>query len=221
LSAPGTYTATVPLAHLTSQLVITAGATTPKAGTFEFSDVGDYGDWVIQGRAIAMQVASSVSNHAGYVLVGRITDAGITGYVGVPGYGQVTWSATRNTAPSAARAQFARTAAATAAADVQPPGTAAGTYTTEFPDVPLSDTLTLTHDQFSTRSGHFVFVGLVDTGNWVQMGKHIAFGVSTGEDAGVTMIATRTTTGLDSVASPGMYIQPGSGVFHWYGTKTS
>ena len=219
-SAAGTYTATVPLAHITSKLVITAGATTPNAGTFEFVDIGDYGNWVIQGRAIAMQVASSVSGHAGYVLVGKATDAGITGYVGVPGYGEITWQATRDsstTSTAAARRSLARTAAA----EAQPPGNASGTYTAQFPDVPLSDTLTLTHDKYSTRSGSLVFVDLADTGNWVQMGKHIAFGVSTGQDAGVTMIATRTTTGLDSAASPGLYLQPSSGVFAWYATKTS
>ena len=218
-SAAGSYEATVPDAHMSSHLVITAGATTPNAGTFAFTDVGDYGDWVFQGRTIAMQIASSVSGHEGIVLIGRVTHEGITGWLGVPSYGQITWSATRDAASSAARARVARSAARLAAE--QPPGNAAGTYTAVFPTVPLSDTLTLTHDRLSTRSGSLVFVDLQDTGNWVQMGKHIALGVSTGQDAGVTMIATRTATGLDSAESPGIYVQPSSGVYPWYGTKTS
>jgi hypothetical protein len=220
-TAAGTYEATVPIARLNSQLVITPGATTPNAGTFEFVDIGDYGDWVIQGHAIAMQVASSVSGHAGVVLVGQVSPAGtITGYVGIPGFGEVTWSAVRDTATPAARARVAASMRS-AAAESQRPGNAFGTYTAEFPSVPLSDTLNLVHDPFSTRSGHLTFVDLADTGNWVQMGKHIAIGVATGQDAGVTMIATRTTSGLDTAASPGIYIQPSSGVFAWYATKTS
>ena len=79
----------------------------------------------------------------------------------------------------------------------------------------------LTNDHFSTRSGHFSLVALADTGNWVQMGKHVALGISVGDDAGVTMIGTRTPSGFDGAGSPGKYLQPTSGVFDWYATKTS
>ena len=93
--AAGTYEATVPAAHVSSRLVLTEGPEAPNSGTFEFTDIGDYGNWVMQGRVVAMQIAASQSGHAGIVLIGHVTHDGIDGWVGVPGYGQITWSATR------------------------------------------------------------------------------------------------------------------------------
>jgi hypothetical protein len=96
-----------------------------------------------------------------------------------------------------------------------------GTYTTFFPGLTLTDTLVLEHDRHSLLSGRLNFVTLQDTGNWVQMGKHIALGVSTGPDAGVTMVGTRTPSGISSAEDPGVYVQPGSGVFQWYRSEAS
>jgi hypothetical protein len=88
-----------------------------------------------------------------------------------------------------------------------------------FPGLTLTDTLVVEHDRHSVLSGRLNFVTLQDTGNWVQMGKHIALGVSTGPDAGVTMVGTRTPSGISSAEDPGVYVQPGSGVFQWYAVR--
>jgi hypothetical protein len=69
------------------------------------------------------------------------------------------------------------------------------------------------------KSGSLTFVDLADTGTWVQMGKHIALGIADGPDGGVTMIGTRTDSGISSVEHPGVYTQPSSGVFQWYAVK--
>ena len=190
--AEGTYEASFPIAGLTSQLVITAGATSKRVGTFEFVAFGDFGDWVISGHTIAMQVASSTMGHEGFVLIGHVTDAGIVGKFDVPGWDQFNWTATRDGAPSAI-----------------------------FPGLTLTDTLNLGHDLLSNLSGSLTFVNLADTGNWVQMGKHIALGVSVGPDAGVTMVGTRSPTGISSAAAPGLYDQPSTGLFQWYATSNA
>jgi hypothetical protein len=219
-SAAGTYDASVPAARMNSRLVITVGPEGPNAGTFEFTDIGDYGNWITQSHTIAMMIVSSESGHAGIVLIGHVTTSGITGWVGVPRYGQITWSATREDAPPSAAARVASATKALAAQ--QPPGNASGTYDAQFPQGPtFSDTLVLNHDRYSTRSGNFTLVALADTGNWVQMGKHVALGISQGVDAGVTMLGLRTTTGFNSATAPGRYLQPTSGIYDWYATKTS
>jgi hypothetical protein len=216
VGAAGTYAATFPLTHQSSPLVITAMAASTQGGTFEFVDFGDYGDWVIQGRTIAMQIASSTMHHEGIVLIGHVTDAGIVGKFGVKGLGSFSWSAPRTgDAPASAPRAAAKV---TPLADGTPTGLA-GTYTALFPGLTLQDTLTLAHDRFSLLSGTLTFVTLEDTGNWVQMGKHIAIGVATGIDAGVTMVGARTPSGISSVSKPGVYVAPASGVFEWYATK--
>jgi hypothetical protein len=53
------------------------------------------------------------------------------------------------------------------------------------------------------------------------MGKHVALGVSVGPDAGVTMVGTRTPTGISSAAKPGLYDQPSTGLFEWYATRNA
>lgn len=217
--AEGTYEASFPIAGLTSQLVINAGATSTSVGTFEFVAFGDFGDWVISGRTIAMQVASSTMGHEGFVLIGHVTNAGIVGKFGVPGWGQFDWNATRDGAPAASRAALAAEVAA--ATPAVPLTGLSGSYTAIFPGLTLTDTLNLGHDLFSTLSGSLTFVNLGDTGNWVQMGKHIALGVSVGPDAGVTMVGTRTPTGISSAAAPGFYDQPSTGLFEWYATRNA
>ena len=162
-----------------------------------------------------MQVASSVSHHEGIVLIGKVGDAGITGKFGVKGLGAFSWSATRTAPPAAGAARAARVVPHTTPV----PKGLAGSYTTYFPGLTLTDTLKLTHDLLSVKSGSLTFVSLADTGNWVQMGKHIALGVASGPDGGVTMVGTRTPTGISSVEHPGVYVQPSSGVFQWYAVK--
>jgi hypothetical protein len=220
-SAAGTYDASVPAAHMDSQLVITEGPEAPNSGTFVFTDIGDYGNWIMQGRTISMMIVSSEQDHAGIVLIGHVTHDGINGWVGVPRFGQITWEATRNDAPSGAATRVASAMKTLAAADQQPPGTAPGTYDVQFPQGPtFSDTLVLTPERYSSRAGQFSLVNLADTGNWVQMGRHLAIGISQGADAGVTMIGTRTASGFDSAEKPGKYFAPTSGIFDWYATKT-
>jgi hypothetical protein len=220
--AEGTYVASIPIASLTSRLVITAGATSKRVGTFEFVDFGDYGDWVIAGRTIALQVASSVMGHEGFVMIGHVSKAGIVGKFSVPGWGPFDWNATRDGATAAGRAALAAEIAAAAAPS--PAGSLlglSGSYTAFFPGLTLTDTLNLVPDAFSTQSGSLTFVDLVDTGNWVQMGKHVALGVSVGPDAGVTMLGTRTATGISSAAHPGVYDQPSTGLFQWYAIRNA
>jgi hypothetical protein len=222
LSAAGSYEATVPAARINSHLVITQGPEAANSGTFEFTDIGDYGNWITQGHSIAMMIASSEQGHAGVVLVGHVTPHGIAGWVDIPGWGQITWSATRDGSTASAAKRVASERNQLAAQEQQPPGNASGTYGVQFPQGPtFSDTLVLSHDRFSSRSGRFSLVNLADTGNWVQMGKHVALGISSGEDAGVVMIGTRTTSGFNGAGTPGHYFQPTSGVFDWYATKTS
>jgi len=219
-SAAGEYEASVPAAHMSSHLVITETPDLRNAGTFEFTDIGDYGDWIMQGRTIAMQIASSESGHAGIVLVGKVTHDGITGWVGIPNYGQITWSATRDDAPTGADARLAKAVAKANAQ--QPPSNAAGTYAAQFPEGPtFSDTLVLRNDRYSTRDGSFSLTGLGDSGYWVQMGRHVVLGISQGSDAGVVMLGTRTTSGFNSAEKTGHYIQPGSGIYNWYAAKQS
>jgi FG-GAP-like repeat len=207
VAVAGTYQATFSGQWPDSQLVIHPGPVSPDGGTFELTDIGDYGDWVVSGNTIALQVASSVSGHAGSVLIGHVSNTGIVGQLGVIGLGQVGWAAT----PAGASARAV-------APSASPRTGAAGTYAVIFPGLTITDTLTLTADTSSVLQGSFNFASLATGGTWVQMGKHVALGISYGNDAGIVMLGVHSAAGIGSAAVPAIYDQPGLGVFPWYGT---
>ncbi len=213
LATAGSYQASFPAEASTSPLVITAGPEGANAGTFAFSALGDYGTWVVANKMITMLVTVSNSGHGGDVLIGKVTSTGISpGAYSRLGIGQSAWSATRSAKPQVAAS------VAVAEPSVRLGVKASGVYTAQFPDVALHDTLTVTNDTVSTKEGTFTFTVLGDSGHWVQMGKRIALGITSGPDAGVTLAGALNLTGISSATAPGLYDIPGTNVFHWYAT---
>jgi hypothetical protein len=216
IAVAGSYQASFPAEGLTSVLVITARTGVKNAGTFQLTDFGDYGNWVLSGKSIGFVVASSAVGHAGRVLLGTATATGISpGAYGVAGTGLQTWSATRSTAQSTSAAPLA----ARTRRPLALPAKAPGIYTAQFPDVGQFDTLTVKKDTASAKEGTFTLSTLADSGQWVQLGKQIALGISSGEDAGVVMLGTLSTTGISAQDRPGLYAFPTSPTYHWYATK--
>jgi hypothetical protein len=214
ISPVGTYTAALPAEKKTSALTISVGPESPSAGTFAFTTLGDYGNWVVSANTITMLVTASSAAHLGNVLVATVAAGGLKGVYSRLGTKPAKWSATRTAKSQALGAVAGSTAAEPAAT---PP--AAGVYTVQFPDAALHDTLTITNDTSSAKQGTFTFTNLGDSGTWVVLGKHLALGITAGGDAGVTLAGALNAVGISTLRKPGLYDRPTLGVYRWYATK--
>lgn len=211
--AAGTYTASFP-ESTGSTLVVTNATGSTTSGTFEFTDFGDFGTWVAQGKTVAFLVSASSVGHEGSVLIAKLSATGLApGELGAPGETEQPWSATRveSVAPSASSAASANAIARAAAPK--------GVYYDAVFDGTVDDTLTTVHYQGTPTSGIFGLTNLQDLGVWAKLGKQIVLGITYGEDAGIVLLGTQSPTAISSVGAPGVYYQESTGVHPWYATK--
>lgn len=214
--AAGTYTAAFPDTATSSPLVITNATDSTTSGTFEFTDFGDFGTWVAQGTTVAFLVSASSLGHEGSVLIAKLTPTALDpGEFGEPGVAEQPWSAVR-TDTSAARTSAPSSADAIASAAAAQPAV----YDAVF-DGTVDDTLTLVHDDGTRKAGIFGLTNLQDLGVWAKLGKKIVLGVTNGDDAGIVLLGTQTSTAISTPDTPGAYYQASSGVHPWYATKTT
>jgi hypothetical protein len=82
------------------------------------------------------------------------------------------------------------------------------------------DTLAVKKDTDSVKEGTFTLSTLGDSGQWVQLGKSVALGIASGQDAGVVMVGALTATGISTKERPGLYAFPTSEMFRWYATRS-
>jgi hypothetical protein len=214
--AAGTYTATFPDTATGSTLVVTNATGSTTSGTFEFTDFGDFGTWVVQGTTMAFLVSASSAGHQGAVLITKLTTAGLDpGEISVPGSDEQPWSAVRVSSDTA-RAATSPSEATPASLQSPHPSSWAAVF-----DGNVDDTLTLLRYQGSTMAGVFFLTNLQDYGVWAKLGKKLVLGVTNGEDAGIVLLGTQAKTTIGTPDAPGTYYEGSTGVHPWYATRTS